>query len=337
MALPFIRPVRETDFDALFDLARRAGGGMTNLPPDEQALRSRIKFSVNSFASQPTAPGPDAYMLVLEREGRGVGTAAVFSSIGLDSGFVNYKVNWAFHASVQLNKRIRRRLLVPTHDFTGAAEVASLYLSSDARGGGFGKLLSRSRYMFIAQSPQIVGERICAEIRGWRAPDGGQPFWDGLGRHFFEMEFEEADVHNAANGNQFIADLMPRISIYTCLLPKEAQDCIGKPHENAVPAYEMLVAEGFEYNDYVDIFDAGPLLDAKTRNIRTVRESRLAPLADIADASGGHDAIVACGAIDAFRAVRTRIAIGPEGGVIDAEAAETLQIERGSTVRWIAW
>ncbi len=337
MALPFIRPVREADFDALFELARGAGGGMTNLPPDEEALGSRIRFSVNSFAARASTPGPEVYMLVAERDGRVVGTAAIFSSIGLDSGFVNYKVNWAFHASVQLNKRIRRRLLVPTHDFTGAAEVASLYLSADARGGGLGKLLSRARYMFIAQSPEIVGDRICAELRGWRAPDGGQPFWDSLGRHFFEMEFEEADVHNAANGNQFIADLMPRISIYACLLSPEAQACIGKPHDNAIPAYEMLLAEGFEYNDYVDIFDAGPLLDVKTRNIRTVKESSLLPVADIADAAMGREAILASGEIDAFRAVRARIVVGAEGGVIDAQAAEALGVERGSAIRWVAW
>ena len=68
-------------------------------------------------------------------------------------------------------KRIVRRVLVPTHDFTGATEVGSLFLSPDIRGGGFGKLLARARYMFIAQKPEVVSDRVCAEMRGWRAPE----------------------------------------------------------------------------------------------------------------------------------------------------------------------
>ena len=332
-----MRPVRETDFDDIYALAQQAGGGMTNLPPEENALRARVNFAVESFAAGATEPGPEVYMMVLERDKKVVGTAAVFSSIGLDSGFVNYKVNWTFHASEQLNKRIRRRLLVPTHDFTGSGEVGSLFLSHDARGGGFGKFLARTRYMFIAQKPEIIGERICAELRGWRSEDGGQPFWDALGKNFFEMEFEEADVHNAANGNQFIADLMPRISIYVCLLPEEARECIGKPHKNAVPAYKMLLREGFEFNDYVDIFDAGPLVDTKIHNIKTIKDSRVLKIASIGDASAGHDAIIAHGAVADFRAVHAHIVVNGDEGVIDAETAEALNAEKGSEVRWVEW
>jgi len=337
MTIPFMRPVRETDFDDIFALAQQAGGGMTNLPPEEKALRARISFAVESFAAGATEPGSEVYMMVLERDKNVVGTAAVFSSIGLDSGFVNYKVNWTFHASAQLNKRIRRRLLVPTHDFTGSGEVGSLFLSSDVRGGGFGKFLARARYMFIAQSPDIIGERICAELRGWRTPGGGQPFWDALGKNFFEMEFEEADVHNAANGNQFIADLMPRISIYVCLLPEAARNCIGKPHENAVPAFNMLLREGFEYNDYVDIFDAGPLVDTKVSNLKTIKDSRVLNISSVGDASAGHDAIIVHGAVADFRAVHAKIIVDGDEGVIDSDTAEALKAEKGSEVRWVKW
>ena len=335
--IPIIRPVRLTDFDDIYALAQRSGGGMTNLPPDEDALRARVEFAVESFNAKASEPGPEVYMMVLERDGRVEGTAAVFSSIGLDSGFVNYKVNWTFHASEQLNKRIKRRLLVPTHDFTGSAEVGSLFLSPEARGGGFGKFLARTRYMFIAQSPNIVGDRICAELRGWRAPDGRQPFWEALGRNFFDMEFEEADVHNAANGNQFIADLMPRISIYVCLLPEAARECIGKPHDSAIPAYQMLLREGFEYNDYVDIFDAGPLVDTKTSNIRTIRESHLVTVAAVKEPVDPADAIIVNGAVDTFRAAHAGIEVRGDAATISAETAEALQVEKGSTIRWVAW
>ncbi|MEO1013568.1 MAG: arginine N-succinyltransferase [Pseudomonadota bacterium] len=340
MTLPVIRPVRRDDFDEILALAKRAGGGMTNLPPEPDALRARIDNAVASFEADATAPGGEVYLCVLEAEGRVLGTTAVFSAIGLDSGFVNYKVNWTFHASQQLGKRIKRRLLVPTHDFTGAGEVGSLFLSPDARGGGYGKLLARSRYLFIAQSPDLVADPICAELRGWRAPDGRQPFWDALGRHFFDMDFEEADVHNSANGNQFIADLMPRISIYVVLLPESAKDCIGKPHEGARPALEMLKREGFEYNDYIDIFDGGPLVSAKKDSIKTIRESvigRARIVKEIGEDVGVAMKLLAAGRVAGFRATRAPAAISEDELIIDRKVAEALGVRDGDAVRHVDW
>ena len=86
------------------------------------------------------------------------------------------------------------------------------------------------------------------------------------------MEFEAADVANAAMGNQFIADLMPRHPIYVALLPKAARDTLGRPHDNAAPAFNMLLKEGFSFRGYIDVFDGGPLVDARIDEIKTVQE-----------------------------------------------------------------
>lgn len=343
MSYPVIRPIRLDDFDQVFALAQKSGGGMTNLPNDEAALRARINGAVESFAAGATKPGSEVYLMVLERSKAGkrevVGTSAVFSSIGLDSGFVNYRVNWTFHVSEQLNKRIRRRVLVPTHDYTGCGEVGSLFLSPDARGGGFGKLLSRARYLFIAQNADLVADPICAELRGWRGPNGEQPFWDALGRQFFDMEFEDADVHNSANGNQFIADLMPRYPIYACLLPKEARECIGKPHDGAAPAYKMLLGEGFEFNNYVDIFDGGPLVATKKKNIRTIRESKMLTVAAADDLAGdlAEKRLMAAGGIQDFRCIAAPSIVDGDKVVIDGEALAALGVNEGDHIRVSYW
>ena len=175
MTVPFMRAVREEDFDEIHQLAQLTGGGMTNLPMNRDALRARIDFALESFRRNATAPDGSVYMLVLEKDGKVAGTSALFSAIGLESGFVNYRINTMFHFSEQLGKRVARRLLVPTHDFTGASEVGSLFVSPNARGGGFGKLLARSRYMFIAQSPEIFADQICAELRGIQRINNGEP------------------------------------------------------------------------------------------------------------------------------------------------------------------
>jgi arginine N-succinyltransferase len=337
MSLAFMRPIRESDFEAVHALAEKSGGGMTNLPSDRATLKARIFHAVESFEKNARTPGGEIYTMVLEEAGKVIGLSAVFSAIGLRSGFINYRINREFYASSELGKRIMRRALIPTHDFTGAAEVGSLFLSPDVRGGGYGKLLSRARYMFIAQRPEAIAERVCAELRGWRAPDGGQPFWNAVGRHFFEMDFEEADAHNSAHGNQFIEDMMPRYPIYAALLPEDARQCLGRPHDSAAPAYKMLLAEGFSYNDYIDIFDGGPLVDTKTANIKTIRESRVLRLAEIADKPDGETALLAAGEIAGFRAVKAPARIDGDTIAVGRETAAALNVEKGGKIRWAKW
>lgn len=337
MSHAFMRPAREGDFRDIHEMAKVSGGGMTNLPSDEKALRAKIDVALNSYAKQATKPGGEAYMLVLEKNGHVIGTAGVFSAIGLDTGFVNYKINTEFHFSHQLKKRAARHVLVPTHDFTGRAEVGQLFISPAARGGGYGKLLGRSRYMFIAQKPEIIADHVCAELRGWRAPDGSQPFWNAVGRRFFDMEFEAADAANAASGNQFIEDMMPRYPIYVDMMPRDARECLGKPHDSAIPALKMLEEEGFLWNDYVDVFDGGPLVDARVKDIKTIRRSQVLTVSDVADHVEGADALLAAGAVSTFRCCKGKAKIDGDRVVIDRATAAALTVDKGSKIRWAAW
>ena len=335
MSVPFIRPVKKGDFSQLREFARVTGGGMTNLPDDDNAMKERIQRAVDSFAAGATAPGGEVYMMVLERDGEILGTTGVFSSIGLEQGFINYKLIDEIHRSEEFDRTTRRTVLMPSHDFTGCAEVGMLFVAPNARGLGAGKLLARARYLFIAQKPEIIAEHMCAELRGWRDKKGGQPFWESVGRHFFEMDFELADLHNAANGNQFIQDLMPRHPVYTVFLSKAARECIGRPHDGAKPAYDMLIEEGFEWDNYIDIFDGGPLLEIKTRKIRTVRDSVVKKLAAIRDASAGEPMLMASGAIETFRCVREAAVIDAAGLTVSKETAKALKVKVGDEVRCI--
>lgn len=336
MSLAFMRPVRRDDFDAILELAKLSGGGMTNLPSDPDALRPRVEFAADSFTKGAAEPSGEVYMLVLEEDGKVLGTSAVFSAVGLEYGFVNYRINKTVHASKQLKKRVERRLLVPTHDFTGASEVGSLFLSPDARGGGFGKFLAKARYLFIAQHRKLVADPVCAEIRGWRAPDGKQPFWESLGKFFFDMEFEDADLANSAMGNQIISDLMPRHPIYVALLPDDAKACLGKPHDSAAPAYNMLIKEGFAFNRYIDVFDGGPLVDARIDDIKTVKESRLYPV-EIGDPGDVSQYLMAAGHLQSFRVTRAPAKIDGEAMIIAKSVAAALGVKAGDEIRAVKW
>ena len=336
MAPAFIRPVEPGDFDAILALAQQSGGGMTNLPSDPDALRARIDFAVQSISSNPTEPRGEVYMMVLENDGKVVGTSAVFSAVGLDHGFVNYRINKTVHASTQLKKRVERRLLVPTHDFTGCSEVGSLFLSPDARGGGFGKFLAKARYLFIADHGDLIADPICAELRGWRGPDGEQPFWEALGKLFFDMEFEDADLANSALGNQFIADMMPRHPIYVALLPEDARECLGRPHDSAMPAFNMLLKEGFAFRGYIDVFDGGPLVDAPIEDIKTIYESKVYH-ARIGDPEGAPTMLISAGRLQNFRVVRAPAKADDETLTLSDEAAGALGVKKGDRIRAVVW
>ncbi|MGE0182017.1 MAG: arginine N-succinyltransferase [Parvularculaceae bacterium] len=337
MSVPFIRPVRPEDFDQLRDFARVTGGGMTNLPDDDVALRERLARAVASFASGASEPGSEVYMMALEKDGRILGTTGVFSAIGLKQGFINYKLIDEVHYSEEFNRTTRRTVLMPSHDFTGCAEVGMLFVSPEARGMGAGKLLARARYLFIAQKPEIIADHICAELRGWRGENGEQPFWDSVGKNFFEMSFEQADLHNAAHGNQFIQDLLPRHPVYTVFLSQAARDCIGRPHKGAQPAYDMLIDEGFEWDNYVDIFDGGPLVDAKTSQIRTIRESAVKRLSATQDVKDGKKMLLAAGAVSSFRCIQEVARVDGDTLVISNDAAKALNVNPGDEVRCVAW
>lgn len=337
MALAFMRPVRREDYDRIFSLAQQSGGGMTNLPSHPDALRARVEFAAGSFEANATEPGDEIYMMALEIDGCIMGTAAVFSAVGLDHGFVNYRINKTVHVSKQLKKRIERRILVPTHDFTGCGEVGSLFLSPDARGGGYGKLLARARYLFIAQHRELIADPVCAELRGWRGPNGEQPFWDALGKPFFDMEYEAADIANSAMGNQFIADLMPRYPIYTALLPEAAREILGKPHDHAMPAFNMLLGEGFAFRGYIDVFDGGPLVDAHIDDIKTVYESKVYKIADVADPSNAPDMLIAAGRLSTFRCVRAAAKTEKDAIILGEDAAKALGVKKADEVRAVSW
>jgi arginine N-succinyltransferase len=138
-----------------------------------------------------------------------------------------------------------------------------------------GKWLSKSRFLFIAQFQQLFTEKIIAEMRGYQLDDGTSPFYEGLGRHFFKMDFNHVDGLTAIGKKSFIAELMPRQPLYVDYLPEDAREVIGQVHRSTLPARKLLEQEGMHYEGYVDIFDAGPVLQGRVSELRAVRDSVL--------------------------------------------------------------
>jgi len=268
-----VRMARLADLDKMMELASFTEDGLTNFPHDRRALEAKIRWSETSCLAEIDAPRDEFYLFALEdmASGRIIGTASIYSRVGVRWPFYSYKLSHITHVSRGVDRHFSTQILSLVNDFDGASEVGGLFLHPEARSGGVGQLLARSRYLFIAAHRERFGDKIVVELRGWS--DGGvSPFWEAVGRKFFDSDFT-VDRYNATQGNQFITDLMPRFPIYTALLPEEAQAVIGVPHSGSVPAKAMLEAEGFVYDGYVDIFDAGPTLHAQTDRLRSIAEA----------------------------------------------------------------
>lgn len=269
-----VRPVRSADLPALIDLARSTGAGLTTLPANEERLAQRVGWAEKAFRGEAVRADAD-YLFVLEDDaGKVVGISAVAGAVGLREPWYNYRVGLTVTASQELDIHRTIPTLFMANDLTGNSELCSLFLHADHRSGLNGRLLSKARFLFIAEFRELFGDKVIAEMRGMSDERGRSPFWESLGRHFFKMEFSQADYLTGVGNKAFIAELMPKFPLYTCFLSEDARAVIGRVHPDTEPALAMLKAEGFSYQGYVDIFDAGPAIEAQTAKIRAVRDSQ---------------------------------------------------------------
>lgn len=333
--MKIIRPIALRDLPALLHMARTAGAGFTSLPPDENYLREKIALSMASFDRAVQVAGHERYMFVMEETDSGeVGACcAIEAACGLDEPFYNYRVGLTVHASRELGIYNQVPTLYLSNDLTGTSVLCSLYMTPEFRGAGVGKLLSKCRFLFMAQFPERFADKVIAEMRGVSNEEGHSPFWEGLGRHFFSVDYERAE-HIVGMGNKaFIAELMPPHPIYTVLLPKSAQEVMGRVHPQTAPALHLLEQEGFRYQGYIDIFDGGPSVEVPRNEIRSIKRSRLFEAVIAEPAGGGVACLVSNTSLHGFRCAQATLYVEAGKVAVPASLAKVLSIDEGDTVR----
>ena len=335
-----VRPIIKADLDVLYTLSGMAQAGLTSLPQDRDVLRKKIHQSERTFEELPEKPGEEVYLFVAEDTGSGkvVGTTAIYAKVGGYQPFYTYKIRTVTNTSKALKVKVAIQHLELIMDHNGPSEIGTLFLSPEYRKNDNGRLLSVSRFLFMAEYPQCFEEDVIAEMRGVIDDNDRSPFWEALGKYFFAVEFKNADMMTLRD-KSFIAELMPKNPIYVPLLPKEAQDVIGKVHPSTEPALHILQREGFVYDGEIDIFEAGPLVRVKRDAIRAVRESQAAQIAEVVDESiqdGPAMVIANTNSFQSFRAVIGKVRKNAKGVVLSRPTAEALKMEAGGRVRFVA-
>lgn len=334
-----LRPVQLTDLPQLQRLARESLVGVTSLPDDSERLREKILDSSTSFEQRVQSPGPENYFFVLEdlTTRSLVGCSEILATAGYDEPFYSLRNRHFNSASRELNIDHGVPALSLCHDLSGHTLLRGFHIDAAWVRTASSELLSRARLLFIAAHPQRFSDTVITEIVGYSSDGGHSPFWDAVGKHFFDLPYVEAERLCGLESRSFLAELMPQYPIYVPMLPQAAQDCIGRVHPDGQEAFDILEREGFETNNYVDLFDGGPTLYARTGNIRSIARSETTP----ASPGGSIDArgryLVSNDSLENFRAIVAELDyISGQPVTLDAAMCAALKVSEGRQVRLIA-
>lgn len=306
-----IRPIQRSDLQPFLAMANSASLGMSNLPKNEQLLSRRIERCL----------AKEEYLFVLENQENGSveGVSGILKQSELE-----------YYYEIQSSNAML--ILTPLIVQNGPSEICTLFLAHFARSHGLGRLLSLSRFLFIAAFPHLFTETITALMRGYFDEQAHSPFWDSVGRKFLDLDII-ALIKLREEGQEFVQNIVPKYPLYVALLPKEAQEAVGAVHAHTLPALKMLQEEGFSPTGKVDFFDAGPQIAAKRDSIRTVRTSRLATIAEIGPVEGPLK-LIGNERLD-FRAVHMPMDVIGNAATISPETASLLQVQKGDPIRYV--
>ncbi|WP_460410485.1 MULTISPECIES: arginine N-succinyltransferase [unclassified Pseudomonas] len=334
-----LRPVEQTDLPQLQQLARDSLVGVTSLPDDSERLREKIAGSCASFDSEAASQGPENYFFVLEDLDRQrlVGCSEILATAGFDEPFYSLRNRHFTSASRELNIEHGVPALSLCHDLSGHTLLRGFHINAELVRTPFSELLSRARLLFIAAHTRRFAEAVITELVGYSDEQGHSPFWDSLGKHFFDLPYAEAERLCGLQSRTFLAELMPQYPIYVPMLPQAAQDCIGRIHPDGQEAFDILEREGFETNSYIDLFDAGPTLYARTSNIRSIARSQTATVQQKPQIDARGRYLLSNDALHGFRSIMAELDYQTDQPLsLTPAMCAALNVTDGSPIRLIA-
>lgn len=337
-----IRPVGIDDEVSLNQLATLSTTGLLTLPRSPQRLKQKISDSLSTFAAAKFPYKPGKYFFILENlKDRSVrGCCAIHFDAGTPGEEYYYKYDSEQRLNLSRHALEEQKLLVPQlSPIENTSEVCTLFLSPESQQSGLGRLLSLSRFLFIACHRERFQKYLMAELRGVIDPAGVSAFWEAVGRHFCNLSFEEFTALYESNELKS-KDVVASYPLYYALLPQEAQQVVGHAHTQSKAALKMLEKEGLLRIDGVDVLDAGPKLLATIANLRIIKSSKQAPVLAIIDENQPQESLkpqLVCNLDLNFRACYGEVSplADQQGVAIDRHTASALDIKVGDTICFI--
>ena len=317
-----LRPAKTSDLDDLFALALKSSLGLTNFPKDRSLLLKMLEDTEIAFQKEIHLPGDEIYIFSLERTcdhkviGSSMLRAKVPDKIPLPY-FLHYpQKKWD--------------MLQATFESEEASELCGLYLDPDVRGEGLGKLISVSRFFYIADHLHRFMGKIFADIHGYVDQDGNCPFWEGIMRPFFKMPFKEAVIFYIKDLKGF-NEKIPTLPIYFDLLPEQSKQHIGAVHSKSLPALKLLEHEGIALTEFIHPLDGGPRVEGFVGKIDGIQKSNIFKIRAVSEFKGPLHLIATTG--KTFRSTIGSLTIENGEALVEPDTAKALKLEAGELCR----
>jgi len=274
-----IRASMPEDEEQILAIARHLN--TVNLPDEREGIKQILEFSHRSFTGQIKDPKRRQYVFVLidkagEAGGKIIGTSMIFGQLGRrDAPYIYLDVIDEERYSQTLDKHFKHTTLKIGYSYNGPTEIGGLVLDPSYRRvpERLGSFISYVRFLYLKMHRDFFRDEILAELLPPLEKDGTSKLWEALGRHFTDMTYADADRLSRQN-KEFIRGLFPEGAVYATLLPKDAQDVIGKVGAQTRGVEKLLRRIGFRYAERVDPFDGGPHFTAVTDEITLVQETQ---------------------------------------------------------------
>jgi arginine N-succinyltransferase len=154
----FVRPAQLGDLDAIYRMAQGGGGGLTNLPPNRDALAEKLERSAEALARADDSVADDRFVFALvDAQGEVHGTSQIFAQVGLGHPFYSYRLGAISQYSRELGATFRAEMLTLTTDLDGSSEVGGLYLDPRWRAAVICSSAATARALPIAPLPNCAG------------------------------------------------------------------------------------------------------------------------------------------------------------------------------------
>ncbi len=338
-----VRPVETRDIPSLAELAAGLTHGVHTMAKTPEAIERVVEHSLRSFSSQVDIPSEEYYLFVLENtaDSRLVGSAAIAATAGSKGTFFSFRNDAIQQVSRDLNISHSVHALSLCADLTSYSQLLSFFVRRDHHTQPEATLLSRARLMYAALKPERFSDNFFVSLAGYTDPQGRSPFWEALGKKFFQMDFLKAEqLVDGARNRTMIVELMPHYPVYVPLLPGEAQAAMGQVHPESEVPFRILADEGFAPDDFIDIFDGGPILQANKHALNSFINGMKLPVDIVASDKMPHGGQVCLVASDTqFRALLTRSPVLQHGRQIRLSQAQSdaLNVSQGDSVLCVPW
>ena len=323
-----LREAKLEDIDQLLELSKV---GMTSMPNRKEEMLKKIERSIASFASDSSQP-TGCYLFSLEdtQNKTVVGTSAI-SAVG--SPVPTFRIVIEPLPDVTIPHPHDSTLLELHADRAKASELCGLVLAESAQSKGIGHLLSKGRFLYIADHLSRFETSLFADIRGVISHEGNCIFWEGIGKTFCTLSFAEVEEIYRTKPNELFP-LFPNHPIYLSLLPKGVRDVVGVPHEKSEGALQLLIKEGFHLTDEIHPLDGGPRVQAPLLRIKSIREAKVARVIEREPENGFRSLIARTSG--PFLACQVAVEeLADNVLAISSEAFVHLELAKDDTVRYL--